>query len=291
MESEREERRFRLFPKNAWGLLARIPVYYLVIAAIIYVCQDRLLYFPDRYDSATATALAERSGLTMWRGESAAYRGFVSEAWSQKALGTALVFHGNAGSAIDRDYFAMAFNKLGYRTVLLEYPGYGARMGRHGEESLVSDALKSFGMAMDQFGGPIILVGESLGCAVASAVAAREADRVGGVLLVTPWDTLPDLAQSKYWFLPARWLTKDAYDNIENLHKYPGPVVIAIAEADRIIPKKRADRLFESIRNRKKLWVFPNCGHNDWPSDATQNWWRETVEFFGLPVRGDAKGG
>ena len=281
-QRESKHRRFRLLPRSWWGLLARLPLYYLGIVAFMYLYQDRLLYLPERSDLQAAMASGRASGLRMWPSESAGYRGFVAEACHGKPLGTVLVFHGNAGNAVGRDFYARAFNRLGYRTILLEYPGYGARPGEHGEEHLVSDALKSFEIGLSQFAGPTIVVGESMGCAVASAVAAHNTSRVGGVLLVTPWDTLPDLAQSKYWFLPARWLAKDSYDNIRNLRQYCGPVAIAVAESDTIIPKARAQRLFESIPNRKKLWMFPNCGHNDWPSGATENWWKEAVEFFGL---------
>jgi len=264
-------------------LLARLPLYYLIIVAFMYLYQDQLLYLPERSDLQAAIASGKASGLRMWTSESAGYRGFAAEAYPGKPLGTVLVFHGNAGNAADRDFYATAFNRLGCRTLLLEYPGYGARPGGHGEKRLVSDALESFEIAFGQFGGPTILVGESMGCAVASAVAAHNGSRVAGVLMVTPWDNLPDLAQSKYWFLPARWLTNDSYDNIRNLGQYPGPVAIAVAESDTIIPKVRAERLFASIHNRKKLWTFPGCGHNDWPSGPTEKWWKEVITFFGLP--------
>ena len=36
--------------------------------------------------------------------------------------------------------FAMAAHRLGYRVILLEYPGYGGRPGAPSEAALVSDA-------------------------------------------------------------------------------------------------------------------------------------------------------
>jgi len=36
-----------------------------------------------------------------------------------------LVFHGNSGSVLDRLFYFKALVGLGYRVILLEYPGYG----------------------------------------------------------------------------------------------------------------------------------------------------------------------
>lgn len=38
------------------------------------------------------------------------------------------------------------------------------------------------------------------------------------------WDSLPALAQTHYPILPARWLVRDRYDNVENLRGYESNV-------------------------------------------------------------------
>jgi hypothetical protein len=40
-----------------------------------------------------------------------------------------IIFHGNAGSARDRLYYIEPLERLGYRIILAEYPGYEARAG------------------------------------------------------------------------------------------------------------------------------------------------------------------
>jgi pimeloyl-ACP methyl ester carboxylesterase len=91
-----------------------------------------------------------------------------------------LVFHGNAGSALDRKYYPDALEKLGYRVILVEYPGYGGRRGKLGEGSFVADARDLVTLARDEFGDPIYVWGESLGCGVAIAVAADRQWRLRG---------------------------------------------------------------------------------------------------------------
>ena len=92
------------------------------------------------------------------------YRDFVSPLEPQKARGTIIVFHGNAGSALDRSYYVHALGRLGYRVILAEYPGYGSRSGKPGENQFTADAVETVGRAAKQFGHPLFLLGESLGC-------------------------------------------------------------------------------------------------------------------------------
>ncbi len=100
------------------------------------------------------------------------------------------------------------------------------------------------------------------------------------IALVTPWDSLPALAQQKLWFLPARWLARDSYDSMRNLAGYPGPVALLRAEQDRIIPARRSLELYRSLPEPKRIWVFQGRGHNDWPAEAEAAWWNEVLEFL-----------
>ncbi len=96
---------------------------------------------------------------------------------------------------------------------------------------------------------------------------------VAGVVLLTPWDTLPDLAQSLYWYLPARWLILDRYDNIGNLGSFEGRVAVVMAGRDEVIPQRHAQRLYRAFPEPKRLWVFDGVGHNDWPAGPNEPWW------------------
>lgn len=98
---------------------------------------------------------------------------------------------GNAGAAIDRSYYVRALEPLGYRVLLMEYPGYGGRPGSPSETTLTRDARASIELARQAFGQPIFLWGESLGSGVVAAVVADPTLPVAAVILLTPWDSLP----------------------------------------------------------------------------------------------------
>jgi len=82
-------------------------------------------------------------------------------------------FHGNGGTALDRGFYIKLFTAVGFRVILAEYPKYGARPGKVGEKPFVFDGLETVRLAYEQYGEPLYLVGESLGCGVAAAIAKK----------------------------------------------------------------------------------------------------------------------
>jgi hypothetical protein len=252
---------------------------YILLMVAVYFGQRGMLYFPDKKKPQEEQVRA--LGLTFWPDVKDAHRGFtVDSPGEAKYQGLIVVFHGNAGSAAHRSYYIPAMHRLGYRVVLAEYPSYGGRDGELGEASFVRDAVETVKRAHLEFGGPVILLGESLGCAIAAAVAANPPVPIMGVILITPWDSLPDLAQSLYWYFPARWLVRDRYDNVRNLSGFDGPVAVLVAEQDEIIPWKHSMRLYDSLKPPKRLWVFKKAGHNSWPTAAAETWWGEVMRFL-----------
>jgi len=281
--------RAAMLPGRLGTLLVVAALGYFAILLIVYLFQEKILYFPDVYPLAEAKNRARTLHFRIWPETGSGYHGFVPADRSDTRRGVILLFHGNAGSALDRFFYAKDMGHLGYPLILFEYPGYGARAGEMRESSLVSAAVEAARAAVEQFGEPLYLLGESLGCGVASAVAGSGEVPVAGVVMITPWDSLPLLAQSVYWYLPAKWLTRDQYDNVRNLKRYRGPVAIAIAENDEVIPPRHGRRLFDLLAGRKKLWVLPGAGHNNWPGVVDSEWWSEVMRFVapqGVPGDG-----
>lgn len=279
-------------------ILLYLVIGYLLLVGFVFVVQRRMLYFPDPAPPAIATVrLASGMTLEPWPAGGAEFRGYAGAGLREGSpvRGTVVVFHGNAGGARDRFSYWLALEARGYRVVLAEYPGYGGRSGDLGEDSFISDGRETARRARAAFGGPLLVWGESLGAAVAAGVAADSTLPVAGVVLITPWDRLSDLAQSLYWYLPARWLLRDRYDNIASLNLYGGKVAVLVAERDEIIPARHSQRLYDALREPKRRWVFAGAGHNSWPVDPRAAWWDEVLGWLqpegrvpidGIPVDG-----
>ena len=246
----------------------------LVVLAGIAVLQDRLLYFPEK----TTVADVVSESLRVWP-TSDELRGFVATPIGA-VRGTAIVFHGNAGHAGHRAYYAAVLTTLGLRVILAEYPGYGPREGRLGEQSLVDDAEQTVVRAHRLYGAPLVLVGESLGAGVAAAAGSRQRDKIAGLILLTPWDRLASVAAYHFPWLPVRWLLRDRYDSIANLASCEFPVLVAIAERDNVVPARFGTALYDSLGARKRLAIVRGADHNDWQEQLDLDWWAEAVALM-----------
>lgn len=260
----------------------------LLILAGIAMFQDRLLYYPETASVDQLLAAAGPSPASAWPagGE---LRGLLLEP-AAPVRGTVLVFHGNAGHAGHRGFYAEMLLPLGLRVLLVEYPGYGPRTGELGEASLVADAVATIEQAQRQF-GPLILLGESLGAGVAAAASARLGHAgIAGLLLITPWNALAEVAAHHYPWLPRpaiAALLRDRYDSVAHLAGYRGPAVVVLAERDRIVPAAFGRALFERLAADKTLRVVAGADHNDWAERADAGWWRETLAPLLAPARSD----
>ena len=197
-------------PRKKWqrrllNILIPVLIFYLLLVTLVYIFQRSLLYFPD--NTHTENWQVTRAGLTYFPNEST-YRALVGVAQNPATpyKGTVIVFHGNASRAVDRVEYVKALEPLGYRMVLAEYPAYGGRGGKISEISFVADGRETVRDVHEKFGGKIYVWGESLDAGVAAAIAADTTLPIDGLVLLTPWDNLPNLAQEKFWFLPARWM-------------------------------------------------------------------------------------
>jgi pimeloyl-ACP methyl ester carboxylesterase len=239
--------------------------------------QNDMLYYPSS-NVPGQNELAARH-IQFWPHGPDGYRGFVSTVRISDAKGTIIVFHGNAGTAADRDYYVNDLPALGYRVILAEYPGYGARKGKLGEASFVNDAKETVRIAVEQYGKPIYLLGESLGCAVAASLVKETSDQINGVILITPWNTLLAVAKEKFPWLPVSLFLTDKYDSNQNLKAFQGRIAVVGAERDDIIPIHHAQALYESLSGQKKMWTIRGAGHNDWLDLVDRSKWKEITDF------------
>ena len=92
------------------------------MVVILSLIQDRLLYFPEPMNRSTAESVARILSLVPWTAADLPCAAFVREPASGKVKGNVVVFHGNAGTALDRIHYASALSPLGYRVFLVEYP-------------------------------------------------------------------------------------------------------------------------------------------------------------------------
>jgi uncharacterized protein len=272
--------------------IGRVKGTLLVIAAAMSLggchMQNRFLYFPSSEKPSTKLLAAEN--MILWQKTSADYRGIIADHEPPAPRGTILLFHGNGGTAFDRGFYLEPLMERGFRVILAEYPKYGGRPGKVGEKPFVADGLETVRLAYEQYGEPLYLLGESLGCGVTAAVAKQTSVPIAGIILITPWETLAAVAKSLFPFLPVPLLLTDKYDSIGNLQSFKGKISVIGAERDEILPIHHANNLYQSLpEGKKRMWVIKGAGHNDWPFYAEASLWKEMTDFVKIDKINRAK--
>lgn len=260
---------------------------FIILIAVISLggcdMQNQFLYFPDA-TWPTKQVLANEN-MTLWQATGNDYQGLVFAGDAPAPNGTIVLFHGNGGTALDRGFYLPPFMNLGFRVILAEYPKYGGRPGKVGEKHFVADGRKTIRLAYEQYGDPLYLAGESLGCGVAAAIAGQTSVPVAGIILITPWDTLASVAKSLFPFLPVKLVLTDQYDNMENLKTFKNKIAVVGAERDEILPVKHAINLYNALpEGRKRLWIIKGAGHNDWPMFTDVSLFKEIIDFVKIDV-------
>ena len=67
---------------------------------------------------------------------------------------------------------------------------------------------------------------------------------------------------------------------MRHLAAFDRPVLVVVAEHDRIVPPRFGSALFEALAAPKRLTVVKAADHNDWPEYVDAGWWREAIDFL-----------
>ncbi|MGZ8230163.1 MAG: alpha/beta hydrolase [Burkholderiales bacterium] len=241
-----------------------VAVAYAGLVALVYLVQDKLVYYPNMGRAIVATP--EAYGLPFETLSIETGDGERLHAWwipTERARGAVLLFHGNAGNISQRIDYAAMFSRLKFSTLLVDYRGYGQSTGSPSEEGTYRDAVASWRWLTETKGiGPsdIVVFGESLGGAVAAWLAAKHAPRA--LVLASTFTSVPDLGAEVYTFLPVRLLSRYKYETLSTLPRVEAPVLIAHSRGDEIVPFSHAEKLFAAARGPKQLLEL-HGGHND----------------------------
>ena len=211
-------------------LIAIALVVYAALCGTLYSLQRSLIYFPTPESrSSRAEAL------------SIATDGAVLKVWRVSGSGDRAViyFGGNAEDVAGNIApFAAAFP--GTAIYLVNYRGYGGSTGSPSEAALLADAEVVFDRVRVEH-SRVAVIGRSLGSGVAVHLASVR--DVSKLALVAPYDSVLRIAQRQLSFVPVSWLLKDRFDSLASAPLVRAPVLVLLAELDRVIPREHSERL------------------------------------------------
>lgn len=247
--------------------------------ALMYFWQSSLILLPGIGGSGADVLSQCGPGSAVWQ-EAGKYRGKVCEPASS-ARGTIIIYHGNAGTVDDRAGLAAVLIERGFRVALAEYPGFGKREGNATINKVLAASLEDFEIAHAKWPAPIYVLGESFGAGIAAEVVEKHREKVAGLVLITPWDSLANVVNATF-FIPLSFLLHERFDTVEAISEYRGNVVIVAAERDEVLPVRHARALAKAVSAAAYL-ELPGARHNDWPSFMMQKDWDWVMESLLKP--------
>lgn len=230
-------------------VLIVLLVVYLGLGAMLYINQRSFLYYP------TPKVDHQFKELT-FNNESESIIVIVLNQGKSKAI---LYFGGN-GEAVVGNVAEFELLFPAHTVYLVNYRGYGGSSGVPEEKGIYSDALYIFDQ-IKQKHDSVTVIGRSLGSGVATLVAsARELDKL---ILVTPFDSIQNVAQGSFPIFPASLLIKDKYDSLSRVKDIRVPTLILIAEFDEVIGRKYSMNLASAFKPEQlTLEIIRDTGHN-----------------------------
>lgn len=217
----------------------------------MYIFQRNLLYFPTTY----MNVVDEEE--IYFQFDSIKLQGWVLNKENEEAL----IYYGGNAENIEQNitFFKRFFpNKTVY---LINYRGYGKSEGTPTQNNLFSDALNVYDKVKLNH-KTISLMGRSLGSGVASFVSSKR--EVKKLVLITPYDSILNVAKSAYAFLPVGLLLKDRYESIKYVPNIKAKTLIIYGSKDEVINPKKTQYLIKAFKKEQlEVVLIPNANHND----------------------------
>ena len=236
--------------RTVLSTLSAIALVYLGICALLFFAQRSLLYFPV---SGPRPPGAEALDLSV--------PGATLRVWTRPVAGPdALIYFGGNAEDVGQNLAPFASALPRHALYLVNYRGYGGSTGAPTEAALLADALAVYDHVRPRHAN-IAVAGRSLGSGVAVHLARERP--VSRLVLVTPYDSIANVAAGIYPFLPVRWLIKDRFDSASRVSEVRAPTMVVIAERDEVIARARSDALVEKFaKGQARVEVIAGAGHN-----------------------------
>lgn len=246
-------------------------VFYIFCLVFMYLRQDSFIFYPTTarhqghgYDQVVDYRL-DRGPVSL--------RGWlVNPGLVRDKL---LIYYG--GNAEDVFQNIEEYQDVKAATLFVPYRGYGSSTGRPGEAELFADALA----VMDDIRGTsspreIYLIGRSLGSGVACYVAGRR--EVQGAVLITPYDSIENVARSHYPWIPVTLFLRHRFDSLASLASIRCPLLVIYGGRDRVIDPARTENLIAHIEGAKEIVFIQEADHGT--IEMFPEYWAAVLQFI-----------
>ena len=234
--------------------LAALLCYYVLLFAF-----QRSLLYPAPAGAFEGVIPADARPLTLESAAGPPVRAWYLPSDSDSPDAVVIFCHGNGERAEEWLNQFRQLRAAGLGVLVLEYPGYGVAPGAPTEASLTAAAVAAFDWVRSTpvlADARVIVHGRSLGGGVATRLATRRT--VSALILESTFTDLRSLAST---VLAPGFLVRDPYDNVAELQRFQGPLLVLHGETDKIAPFAGGESLARAVGGAE--FIAMRCGHND----------------------------
>lgn len=226
---------------------------YVAAAVLLYSLQRKFIFHPT---PVVSHPFDERELIVSAGSDRLTLKLIVLNPGMPEAL---LYFGGNAESlAASAEPLAQ---QISGRTVYLaQYRGYAGSGGEPTQSALFADAVALY----DEIAGQhtaVAALGRSLGSGVVCWLATQRP--LASLVLVTPYDSILQLARDQYPLFPIAWMLKDPFESSRYAAQIEAPVLVMTAADDTVIPAQSTVRLIDAFGRPVSSREFTGSTHND----------------------------
>lgn len=263
----------------AWTLLAFVVLPLLLwLVGLLYLWsfQERFLFFPKPVAAENRAALVG-SEIAFTAADGTSLAGWVVR---NEGAGRGVFYLGGNAQEISGALLELRGRLDGHAVAGFNYRGFGDSAGAPAADALRADALEAFAVAVAASGVPAenwLVVGRSLGTNMAALVAGR--NDVAGLVLVTPYDSIAEIAARLYWMYPVRSILRHPFDTVPLTADVKAPALVLFAERDYTVPHASTERLLKQWRGTGTVATatVPGSWHGDIVSH--EGYWDELLAF------------
>jgi hypothetical protein len=270
--------------RRALRLFVLVCLVLVVVSAILIFFERRLIYFPTR-DPVTSWRPA---GLAVEECWFRTHDGLRLYGWWHPGQGggelaqrpVLLWCHGNAGNISHREENLRLLAEHGLAVFIFDYRGYGRSEGTPSEDGLYLDAGAAYTYLVAERGvrpERVVCFGRSLGAAVALHLALEE--KVAGLIMESPFQSVPAMARRQFPILPAWLLVRARFDNIRCVRGLAVPLLVVHGSQDDLVPIAQGRAVFDAAPEPKEFYVIEGAGHNDTYVVGGEEYFRRVVGF------------
>jgi pimeloyl-ACP methyl ester carboxylesterase len=259
------------------ALAALAAVAGLGLPLSLFLLQDRLVFFPQPLPEARRAEIAQRFPNVMEVVvESGGHKLHAFHVPGRPGAPLVLYFGGNA-EEVSWIIGDAAARTPGVGWLLTSYRGYGRSEGAPSEASISADALRWHDYAAKELGSKnVFAFGRSLGSGAAVFLASQRS--LAGVILVTPFDSLVEVAKRHYPFLPVGWMLRHRFDSAALAPAIRAPLLCLAAMRDEVIPASHARTLYDAWGGPRRWIELHGAGHNS--TDGAPAFWENIRAFL-----------